>query len=77
MMLARGMRPVAAGILIGLPVAWWACRFVSAMLYGMEPFDVITIASAVVTLFLVALVAGFVPARRAANVDPMVAFRQE
>jgi putative ABC transport system permease protein len=77
MMLARGMRPVAAGILLGLPVAWWACRFVSAMLYGMKPFDAATIAAAVGVLTLVALAAGFVPARRAAKVDPMVALRQD
>ena len=77
MMLARGMRPVAAGILIGLPVAWWACRFVSALLYGMKPFDASTITAAVVMLTLVALAAGFVPARRAAKVDPMVALRQD
>jgi putative ABC transport system permease protein len=77
MMLARGMRPVAAGILIGLPVAWWACRFVSALLYGMKPFDAGTIAGAVAMLTVVALAAGFVPARRAARVDPMVALRQD
>ena len=34
MMLARGMRPVAAGILIGLPTAWWTTRFISTLLYG-------------------------------------------
>ena len=77
MMLARGMRPVAAGILIGLPVAFWACRLVSAMLYGMKPFDAATIAGAVVILTLAALAAGFVPARRAAKVDPVVALRQD
>ncbi len=77
MMLAQGMRPVAAGILIGLPVAWWACRLVSAMLYGMKPFDAKTIAGAVVMLTLVALAASFVPARRAAKVDPVVALRQD
>ena len=77
MMLARGMQPVIAGILIGLPVAWWACRFVSAMLFGMKPFDAITIASAVAMLTMVAFAAAFVPARRAAKVDPVVALRQD
>jgi predicted permease len=77
MMLARGMLPVAAGILIALPVAWWACRFVAALLYGMKPFDLATVAAAVGMLTLVALAAGFVPARRAARVDPMVALRQD
>jgi ABC-type antimicrobial peptide transport system permease subunit len=77
MMLARGLRPIAAGIAIGLPAAWWASRFVSTLLYGLKPFDAGTIAAAVGVLILVGLAAGFVPARRAAKVDPMVALRQD
>ncbi len=78
MMLASGMRPVAAGIAAGLPIAWWACRFVSAeMLYGLEPFDPMTISIAALTLALVTLAAGLWPASRAAKVDPVVALRQE
>ena len=77
MLLVRGLRPVAAGILIGLTVAWWACRFVSGLLYGIRPFDAGSIAGAVALLTLVALAAGSVPARRAAKVDPMVALRQD
>ena len=77
MLLVRGLRPVAAGIPIGLTVAWWACRFVSGLLYGIRPFDAGSIAGAVALLTLVALAAGSVPARRAAKVDPMVALRQD
>jgi predicted permease len=77
MMLAQGMRPVLVGILISLPAAWWAGRFVRALLFGMEPFDASTIAAAVAMLAAVALAAVFVPARRAAKVDPMVALRQD
>jgi ABC-type antimicrobial peptide transport system permease subunit len=77
MMLARGLRPVAAGIAVGLPAAWWASRFVSTLLYGLKPFDAGTIAAAAGVLILVGLAAGFVPARRAAKVDPMVALRQD
>jgi predicted permease len=77
MMLARGLRPVAVGTVVGLPVAWWSCRFVSTLLYGLKPFDAATIAAAVGILILVALAAGFIPARRAARVDPMVALRQD
>jgi len=77
MMLARGLQPVAAGILIGLPVAAWACRFVAGLLFGMRAFDAATIAAAAATLAVVALAAGLVPARRAARVDPMAALRQD
>ena len=77
MMLARGMYPVAAGILIGFPAAWWTTRFISTLLYGLQPFDPPTIAAAVATLTAVALVAGFIPARRAAKVDPMTSLRQD
>jgi putative ABC transport system permease protein len=77
MMLARGMRLVAAGILIALPVAWWASRLFAALLYGMKPFDPGTVAAAVAILIVVALAAGFGPARRAAKVDPMAALRQD
>ena len=73
-----GLLAYAAAILIALPVGWWACRFIAAMLYGIErPFDPATVAVAVVMLTFVALAAGFVPARRAAKVDPMIALRQD
>lgn len=77
MILARGMRPVAAGILIGLPLAWWTTRYISTLLYGLNPFDPLTIAAAVSALTVVALAAGFVPARRAARIDPMTSLRHD
>jgi predicted permease len=77
MMLARGMRPVAAGILIGVPAAWWTARLISTLLYEVKAFDLLTIAAAIATLSTVALVAGFIPARRAAKVDPMTSLRQD
>jgi ABC-type antimicrobial peptide transport system permease subunit len=77
MMLARGMYPVAAGILVGLPFAWWTTSLISTLLYGLKPFDPLTIAAAIGTLAAVALAAGVIPARRAAKVDPMTALRQD
>lgn len=77
MMLGHAARLVAAGILIALPVAWWASRLVTALLYGIEPFDPGTVAAAVAILIVVAVTAGFMPARRAAKVDPMTALRQD
>jgi predicted permease len=77
MVLAHGMYPAATGILIGLPIAWWATSFISTLLFGLKPFDPLTIAAAIATLIGVALAAGFIPARRAARVDPMTALRQD
>jgi len=63
--------------MIGLPAAWWATRFIATLLYGLKPFDPLTIAAAIATLTGVALAAGLIPARRAAKVDPMTSLRQD
>ncbi len=64
---------IGMGILIAL--AW--ARLMSSMLFGVQPTDVLTFASVAVILMLVALVACYLPARRAAGLDPMQALRQE
>ncbi len=46
-------------------------------MFGLEPRDPLTLAAAVAVLFIVALVAGYLPARRAARIDPIVALRTE
>jgi predicted permease len=66
-----------AGIAIGLPLSLVAGRKLQSMLYGLSGFDPITIAISAATLALVAALAAYVPARRAARVDPMVALRYE
>jgi len=68
---------MAAGICIGLPLALAACRMVSSMLFGLKPADPLTIATATLILIVVAALAGYLPARRASRVDPMVALRYE
>jgi predicted permease len=68
---------VTFGVLLALPAAWWLGRYVRSQLYGLEPFDPLTVAAAVGLLAGVAAVAGLVPARRAASVNPIVALRYE
>jgi len=67
----------AIGIGIGLPVAIGLSRYLEKQLFGLPPNDPLTLAIGTGTMALVALLAGFVPAQRAARVDPMVALRYE
>jgi predicted permease len=68
---------VAVGIGIGLPVAYGLTRLVKTQLYGIEPNDPLSIALATLGIACVALMAGYVPARRATRVDPIRALRWE
>jgi predicted permease len=65
------------GIAIALAGAWALTRMVKSQLYGIEPNDPLTIAVATLAIAVVALLAGYVPARRATLVDPMRALRWE
>ena len=65
------------GLLIGIPVATAAARIARAQLYGIGPADPWSIALGAGILFLVAVTAGFLPARKAARLDPLVALRRE
>jgi predicted permease len=67
----------AAGVLIGLVTAIALVRFVRSMLYGLKAFDPVSLVSATILLLCVSLLAGFIPARRAARVEPMEALRHE
>jgi predicted permease len=67
----------AIGVAIGLPLTLLGARLMSSMLYELSPFDVVSFVGAVVCVVLVAATAAFIPARRAAKVDPMVALRYE
>jgi ABC-type antimicrobial peptide transport system permease subunit len=68
---------VGAGVVIGIGAALASGRFVATLLFGLQPSDVGTIALAVAVVLAVSLLAGYLPARRAAGVDPMVALRAE
>jgi ABC-type antimicrobial peptide transport system permease subunit len=68
---------VTAGVAAGLPVALASSRFISKMLFGIRPADPLTAAYAAGVLALAALIAAFLPARRASKVDPLTALRYE
>ncbi len=68
---------VAIGVAIGLPAAWGLTRFAKSQLYGIQPNDALTIVLATAGIALVALLSGYIPARRATMVDPMRALRWE
>jgi predicted permease len=75
--LSEARRMVAIGIAIGLPLAWMASRLVSSMLFGVTAHDPATAVAAAAVLGCAAFLAAFLPARRAACVDPVVALRAE
>jgi putative ABC transport system permease protein len=69
--------PIAAGLALGLFGAWAASRTLETFLFGVERTDPIAFAAAAVLLAAAALLACYVPARRALRVDPVVALRAE
>jgi ABC-type antimicrobial peptide transport system permease subunit len=68
---------LAAGVAVGIGLSLAATRVLQQLLFGLGPRDTVTMISAVAVLSLVALIAGYLPARRATKVDPMVALRDE
>src|SRR5262245_52657648 len=68
---------VVLGVVIGMTAAVATTRFVSAMLFNLEPTDPLTLTLATSLMICVAALAGYLPARRAAQVDPMIALRHE
>jgi ABC-type antimicrobial peptide transport system permease subunit len=67
----------AVGVVVGLGAAAAGSRYVEAMLFGISALDLVTFVAAPLILAAIAGLAAFVPARRAASVDPMVALRCE
>jgi len=77
MVLTEVLVVIGVRVALALPAIWALTRFVNSQLYGITPLDPVAIIGAVAMLTLVAIVAGCLPARRAARVDPVVALRAE
>jgi predicted permease len=77
MVLREILMLVSIGIVIGIPATWAGDRLVSNMLFGVRPTDPATLVGATAILMIVAAIAGYLPARRASLIDPMVALRWE
>ena len=77
LVVGRCLMAAALGLAIGLPLAYAATKSFAHLLYGVRPMDPIVAAATVAMIVFTAAVAGLVPARRAARVDPVVALRTE
>jgi ABC-type antimicrobial peptide transport system permease subunit len=77
MVVRRTLALTALGVALGTIAAWYATRFLRTLLFETTPADPATFALVVTMVFVAALAAGIVPARRATAVDPLVALRHE
>jgi putative ABC transport system permease protein len=77
LVLSQGVLLTAAGVVAGLAISLAMTRAISGLLYGVSAFDPITYAAVTLLITLVAMLACYIPARRAMRVDPMIALRYE
>jgi len=76
LVLSRVFVLVGLGVIVGVGLSWWASKFVATLLYGLEPRDPMTLVGAVGLLAAVGAFAGWLPAWRAARIDPAEVLRE-
>ena len=77
LVLRQGLRVSLAGVAAGLAAAFYLTRFLAAQLYGVTPRDAVTFVSLAAALTALALAATYLPARKAARIEPVIALRCE
>ena len=76
LVLARVALLVSVGVGVGVGLSLWASNYVSALIFGLQPRDPFTLLAAAIVLLAVGGLAGWIPARRAARLDPATVLRQ-
>jgi putative ABC transport system permease protein len=77
LVVGNGMKLALLGLAIGLVASWLLTRFISSLLFGVEPTDPLTFSAVSVCLLAAAFLACYLPARRATKVNPLEALRYE
>ncbi|HEX6463477.1 MAG TPA: FtsX-like permease family protein, partial [Vicinamibacterales bacterium] len=77
MVLRQAVAMAIAGVAIGVPLSLWVGRFVASLMFGLTPRDPATLTATAILLIAIAAMAGYLPARRAALVDPARALKAD
>ncbi len=75
LVLSQGARMAGLGVALGLVLVFWVTRYISSLLFGVVPLDPMTLVGVAALIFALALLAAYLPARRAMRVDPITALR--